>query len=766
MIWPDFLRSQLHRTLYDAPRRFAVAESLDNHPFSQIRVAQVGSVPLPLPQAHLSSLGDVGEQVDLAPGSHFDDEQPIISRLQIDAANVQLSIEHQSFISSLTREVVTRLDVSHFSLRTKLDKLVIYGRHGHCESHSQNELASDAFATLIVQLPTSYNGGQLHVRHGGQTQDFDMTHGSQSRLHWAIFFSHCECERFPVTSGHCVSLIYRVVRSAPGPLPNFESRCDSSHMLKEAAALWEAMPAKLRPIFLAIPLEHVYGLNELSFAKLRGSDAKRALQLRNSDKYIMFLVLVHKTDCGVLSKDPGTRYFYLSPSGEDAAQNRKSFSPIHQMKEVQETNVTVVKLVKENDRELRQIRLDDFWNDRPICDKEHFLHKKGLFEDSKPYAELYDPFSAKVVPPLQFTYREAALIFWPRTFHAHFFCSQSFELGARYVVQAFENKDADSRSILEQVIAYGKHATLSDNDGALRLLQFSCSIQNETVAANALEFMVRVERNRALEEEFPYSFCQGDMGCSSSAHADAFLKAICMFNWERIRDPMLVAIKATPSDCFGNCLYLAHSVPKENRLSEARNDVRRTLALSVLSKCLPDRTMPEAANVLFSFPSLVSQQKKFLEILAEYSVERMALLLEELHHLILEDGTDCGAAVLFARMVPVFISKDLGTSEQGSKKGSKDMLKSYVSMSRPANSVKNVRYSRSSALVFSLLVDSRTLNEDLLRQFVHAALDSRRRKLLGVLVQLIPAEGSMNPNVNEIFDSLKSFHTPISNRPE
>lgn len=60
------------------------------------------------------------------------------------------------------------------------------------------------FGTLVVQLPSTFRGGELVVRHNGQQQVF----GAQARgvgdasLSYVAFYADCEHEVKPVTQGY------------------------------------------------------------------------------------------------------------------------------------------------------------------------------------------------------------------------------------------------------------------------------------------------------------------------------------------------------------------------------------------------------------------------------------------------------------------------------------------------------------------------------------------------------------------------------------
>jgi hypothetical protein len=68
------------------------------------------------------------------------------------------------------------------------------------------------FGSLVVCLPNPHEGGHLRVAHKGIERFFDLgsNSNSNSSIQWAAFYSDCEHEVLPVTSGHRVTLTYQL----------------------------------------------------------------------------------------------------------------------------------------------------------------------------------------------------------------------------------------------------------------------------------------------------------------------------------------------------------------------------------------------------------------------------------------------------------------------------------------------------------------------------------------------------------------------------
>jgi hypothetical protein len=55
-----------------------------------------------------------------------------------------------------------------------LYKLLLYEEGGFFKTHRDTEKADGMFATLVLQLPSTFTGGEFVVTHGGVSRTFDL----------------------------------------------------------------------------------------------------------------------------------------------------------------------------------------------------------------------------------------------------------------------------------------------------------------------------------------------------------------------------------------------------------------------------------------------------------------------------------------------------------------------------------------------------------------------------------------------------------------
>ena len=79
--------------------------------------------------------------------------------------------------------------------------------------HKDTPRSESMFGSLVVVLPTRFEGGQLVLRHEGHEETYDCSksfnhEGEVATVPWIVFFSDVEHEVLPVQAGYRVTLTY------------------------------------------------------------------------------------------------------------------------------------------------------------------------------------------------------------------------------------------------------------------------------------------------------------------------------------------------------------------------------------------------------------------------------------------------------------------------------------------------------------------------------------------------------------------------------
>lgn len=105
-----------------------------------------------------------------------------------------------------------RLEVG---FRLSLYKLLLYKTGSFFKPHRDSEKEDGMFGTVVIQLPSIYDGGKLVVRHNHRTEEVDLSSAITLQngfsIHYTAFYCDCEHEVLPVTKGVRACLVYNLV---------------------------------------------------------------------------------------------------------------------------------------------------------------------------------------------------------------------------------------------------------------------------------------------------------------------------------------------------------------------------------------------------------------------------------------------------------------------------------------------------------------------------------------------------------------------------
>ncbi|KAL6064513.1 Fe2OG dioxygenase domain-containing protein [Balamuthia mandrillaris] len=181
-------------------------------------------------------------------------------------------------------------------VQASLYKLLLYEEGGFFKPHRDSEKEDGMFASLVVQLPCRYEGGELVVHHPRQqpgrkhrflSKTFDLSEGAAYLLYrYVAFYADCPHEVQPVTWGYRLSLVYNLVTRPPPPPPASSQAGrvqrapavrapENLLVVKHVQAIlrhWQNMEHDA-PEHIALMLDHQYSEAGLqSYKSLKGRD--------------------------------------------------------------------------------------------------------------------------------------------------------------------------------------------------------------------------------------------------------------------------------------------------------------------------------------------------------------------------------------------------------------------------------------------------------------------------------------------------------------
>ncbi len=246
----------------------------------QLEVDGVGRIALPLLPVQMQQLVATAERAPFGKGTQTLVNTEIRRTWQIDADRVKIGGKHwPDNLGTIVKHCATGLGVSG-EIHAELYKLLVYDTGSFFVSHRDSEKAPGMFATLVIVLPSQYQGGELIIRHKQHEVALDLHTEDSSEVGYAAFYADCLHEILPITEGCRLTLVYNLLRidkKLPLPTPP-----DYHHEQATVVVLlrnWAADLANSKegvPEKLVYPLQHAYTPAEISFDALKNTDAAMA----------------------------------------------------------------------------------------------------------------------------------------------------------------------------------------------------------------------------------------------------------------------------------------------------------------------------------------------------------------------------------------------------------------------------------------------------------------------------------------------------------
>lgn len=278
-------------------------------PLPLVEVTGWGAVPLPFPDALFDSLAAHGSPAPYGRGQDTLLDPGVRRCLQIGADAVTLTPRiWDPILARLSEEVAQRLGVPE-APRIELYKLLLYREGDFFLPHRDSEKEDGMFGTLVVVLPSSFEGGELVVEHGGEARTLAMK-AAPEELAWAAFYADCRHELRPLTAGVRLALVFNLCRDGALGAP---ARADAVRDVARALRGWKREA-------LVWVLEHRYTEAGLEPGGLKGPDAGRAqvlLEAAESLGWFAALGMVSLTESWAAEQTAWDRYEPEATEPED-----------------------------------------------------------------------------------------------------------------------------------------------------------------------------------------------------------------------------------------------------------------------------------------------------------------------------------------------------------------------------------------------------------------------------------------------------------------
>ena len=430
----------------DRPGTFCVSGSVQTV-LPGLEVDGLGPIGLPLTGNQAKDLKKLCEQAPYGKGEKtlVDTSVRRVWRLMPSQFSLR-NPDWKRFLQETLSKVQAELGLEKQKLESHLHELLLYEAGSFFLPHRDGEKLDRMVATLVIVLPSSYEGGELIVRHEGQEQtiDFSSVENSALQTHFAAFYADCEHEVRPLRKGYRLCLVYNLTLAKSKK--SITAPRNSEHIQRIIPLLREwSEDDTVRK--LAITLDHQYTKDGLAWDKLKGVDRVKARVLAEAARQAnckAYLALLTFWESGSAEDDGGYGYGYGShrrwydeDEDDEDEDEGDDDNGLHEMGEVFESSLSA-----------------EHWSDSaghslPIgelsVEEDELLDPESL-RDVKPEEE-FEGYTGNAGMTLERWYRHAAVILWPERKHFEVLC------------------DDDSRKVLpvlEQMVARWKESTSKD----------------------------------------------------------------------------------------------------------------------------------------------------------------------------------------------------------------------------------------------------------------------------------------------------------------
>ncbi|MEX1229189.1 MAG: 2OG-Fe(II) oxygenase [Planctomycetaceae bacterium] len=391
-----------------------------------LEVADIGPIGLPLEKGQAAALKKVARQAPYGKRTQTLVDTDVRRVWEVDAQQVSFANpEWQEVVQQIVRTVQVELGLEKQQLEANFYKLLLYEKGSFFLGHRDGEKLDRMVATLVIALPAAHEGGELVVRHEGREVVVDFGAESRFQTQYAAFYSDCEHEVRPLTSGFRLSLVYNLTLAkskkrvaAPTSSEHIDKVAGILEQWSKDAGTTADSDKKETPSKLAVLLDHQYSEAGLVYDVLKGIDRARADVLFAAAKKSACdasLALVTYWESG--SAEPSGDYGYYNRYNRYNDDNTGD-SGEHVMGEVYDTSLTAEHFT---DAEGNRLGFGSI----PVGKKE--IISEIPLGEGDPDEEDFEGFTGNAGMTLERWYHRAAVMLWPTTSRFDVLCDAGVE---------------------------------------------------------------------------------------------------------------------------------------------------------------------------------------------------------------------------------------------------------------------------------------------------------------------------------------------------
>ncbi|MBF0588024.1 MAG: 2OG-Fe(II) oxygenase, partial [Magnetococcales bacterium] len=282
------------------------------------------------------------------------------------------------------------------------------------------------FATLVIVLPSHYEGGELIVEHQGQREELKLNCSEPSEAACAAFYADCRHQVQPITSGCRLTLVYNLVLQGKKRLPKAPEYGRQTRQVASLLETWrhgESSEDAASPEKIIYPLEYAYSASALSFQNLKGQDAGRAgllIKAAQQADCALHLVLVAIEEQGIAEHSGG--YHSYRRGWDNGDEDTDEFEVV----EVCDSNWSL-----RHWQSTEEEGAESLWGAFPFEKRE--ISPPGLFDGVSYDEEEFYEATGNEGASFERSYRRAALVIWPKARELAIIAQAGLAVGLPYL---------------------------------------------------------------------------------------------------------------------------------------------------------------------------------------------------------------------------------------------------------------------------------------------------------------------------------------------
>lgn len=277
-------------------------------PMPRVEVKGVGTLSFPIPGGQIEALVQHATQAPDGRGEETVVDTSVRDVWQIAPGVIKISGKScAGNFQNIPSKVTAGFGCQDAKVSAELYKMLVYDHGGFFLAHRDTEKTAGMFGTLVVTLPSTYQGGALRIRHADREVTVETDAADPSEISFAAFYADCEHEALPVRDGSRVCLVYNLIQeSAKRKTQVLKAPNHGTQVVKAASTLEKYWSSKNAPPKIAWILELQYSPAGLTFSSLKGSDAAKvqvSLQAAVQAQCVAHLGIVHIGESGGAEED-------------------------------------------------------------------------------------------------------------------------------------------------------------------------------------------------------------------------------------------------------------------------------------------------------------------------------------------------------------------------------------------------------------------------------------------------------------------------------